>query len=132
MRKYISDHASGLSWYAPETVQAGSNNLANQLFLHYCYKGSHKPGTMNENEKKQIRLKQRFENFNRASGLLDDALRIDSPSKTEQAGIIQFFEMTVELAWKCLKDYLEIPGLDPKYPRDTIKTAVQSKIIDCG
>ncbi|TVQ03154.1 MAG: nucleotidyltransferase [Balneolaceae bacterium] len=87
---------------------------------------------MSENEIKQIRLKQRFANFNRAADLLDDALRIESPSKTEQAGIIQFFEITFEFAWKCLKDYLEIQGLDPKYPRDTIKTAVQNKMIDNG
>ena len=40
--------------------------------------------------------------------------------------------MTFELAWKCLKDYLEMQGLDPKYPRDTIKTAVQNNMIDNG
>ena len=87
---------------------------------------------MAKNEKKYIRLKQRFTNFERAYILLDDALRIESPSKTEQAGIIQFFEMTFELAWKCLKDYLEMQGLDPKYPRDTIKIAVQNNMIDNG
>lgn len=31
-------------------------------------------------------------------------------SKLEKAGIIQFFKMTFELAWKVLKDYLEVEG----------------------
>lgn len=61
-----------------------------------------------------------------------DALEIQSPSVIERAGIIQFYEMAFELAWKCLKDYLEVKGMDPKYPRDTIKLAVQHEIIDHG
>ena len=40
--------------------------------------------------------------------------------------------MAFELAWKCLKDYFEAKGLDPKYPRDTIKMAVQNEIISNG
>lgn len=64
--------------------------------------------------------------------LLDDALAISSPSITERAGIIQFYEMSFELAWKGLKDYLELQGLDPGYPRETIKTGVQLGILDDG
>ncbi|MEX1136151.1 MAG: HI0074 family nucleotidyltransferase substrate-binding subunit [Balneolales bacterium] len=87
---------------------------------------------MPENDNKHVRLKQRIANLERAVGLLDDALDIGSPTLTERAGIIQFYEMAFELTWKCLKDYLEVKGFNPKYPRDTLKMAVQYEIIDQG
>ena len=37
-------------------------------------------------------------------------MMIDPPSDAERAGLIQFFEMSFELAWKVLKDYLEVEG----------------------
>lgn len=65
--------------------------------------------------KKEIRWKQRFQNFNRAYNLLNCALEendIDDLSNLEQEGIIQRFEYTYELAWKTLKDYLEYNGVN--------------------
>ena len=50
----------------------------------------------------------------------------------ERAGIIQFFEMTFELAWKVLKDYLESEGYIVKSPRETVKQAFQIGLIDDG
>lgn len=75
------------------------------------------------------RFQQRLRNFSRSLKLLEDALAIRKPSDTERLGIIKSYEMCFELAWKGLKDYLESQGLDPKFPRETIKSAVQTGIL---
>jgi len=79
-----------------------------------------------------IRWKQRFQNFERAYQLLEDTLRIQNPSDAERAGLIQFFEMAFELAWKLMKDYLEEQGFTINSPKDAIKQAFQSEIIADG
>lgn len=83
-------------------------------------------------ELKEIRWKQRFENFNKSFILLDKYSKKEELSELEQAGIIQFFEMTFELAWKVLKDYLEAEGYIVKSPRETIKQAFQIQLINDG
>lgn len=83
-------------------------------------------------ELKNIRWKQRFENFNKAYALLGKYSSKKNLSELEQAGIIQFFEMTFELAWKVLKDYLEADGYMVKSPRETIKQAFQNELINDG
>lgn len=42
------------------------------------------------------------------------------------------FEMSFELAWKVLKDYLEYQEYEVKSPRETVKTAFQIGLIDNG
>ncbi len=81
---------------------------------------------------KEIRWKQRFENFNKSYVLLDKYSKKEDLSELEQAGLIQFFEMTFELAWKVLKDYLESEGYIVKSPRETIKQAFQIELINDG
>jgi len=83
-------------------------------------------------EFKDIRWKQRFENFHKVYILLQKYSDKEDLSELEQAGIIQFFEMTFELAWKVLKDYLESDGYMVKSPRETIKQAFQNEIINDG
>jgi len=83
-------------------------------------------------ELKSIRWKQRFENFNKSYILLDKYSKKEGLSELEQAGLIQFFEMTFELAWKVLKDYLESEGYIVKSPRETIKQAFQMELINDG
>lgn len=83
-------------------------------------------------ELKEIRWKQRFENFNKSYTLLNKYSKKEDLSELEQAGIIQFFEMTFELAWKVLKDYLEAEGYLVKSPRETIKQAFQIGLINEG
>jgi len=83
-------------------------------------------------EFEDIRWKQRFENFNKSYSLLDKYSTKTKLSELEQAGIIQFFEMTFELGWKVLKDYLEADGYIVKSPRETIKQAFQNEIINDG
>ncbi|TCO06910.1 nucleotidyltransferase substrate binding protein [Natronoflexus pectinivorans] len=79
-----------------------------------------------------IRWKQRFENFEKAFRQLNASLRISDPNETELAGIIQFYEITLELAWKTLKDFLVLEGFDVKSPREAIKTAFQNGYISKG
>lgn len=83
-------------------------------------------------ELKDIRWKQRFENFNKVYVLLEKYSKEQNLSELEQAGIIQFFEMTFELAWKVLKDYLEKDGFIVKSPREAIKQAFQNDLINDG
>lgn len=84
--------------------------------------------------KKEIRWKQRFQNFSRAYNLLNCALEendIDDLSNLEQEGVIQRFEYTYALAWKTLKDYLEYNGVNITEitARNIFKEAYSSGII---
>ena len=81
---------------------------------------------------KEIRGKQRFENFDKSYKLLKKYSNQEITTELERAGIIQFFEMTFELAWKVLKDYLESEGYMVKSPRETVKQAFQIGLIDNG
>ena len=81
---------------------------------------------------KEIRWKQRFENFDKSYKLLKKYSQKPIVTELERAGIIQFFEMTFELAWKVLKDYLESEGYIVKSPRETVKQAFQIGLIDNG
>ncbi|RDY71680.1 nucleotidyltransferase [Halobacillus trueperi] len=78
------------------------------------------------------RWRQRFENFEKSYLLLSKYAGEKLDNELERAGVIQFFEMTFELAWKVLKDYLESQGYDVKSPRETIKQAYQIEVIDDG
>ena len=75
---------------------------------------------------------QRFTNFERAFLLLQNALTIEVPSVVERAGIIQFFELAFELAWKVLKDYEDAEGIAVKSPREAIKQGFQMGLISRG
>jgi nucleotidyltransferase substrate binding protein (TIGR01987 family) len=85
---------------------------------------------------RDIRWKQRFENFDRGFVLLREALEREPEtlSMLEKEGVIQRFEYTFELAWKTLKDYLEEGGLviSPITPRQVIKEAFAAKVIPEG
>jgi nucleotidyltransferase substrate binding protein (TIGR01987 family) len=82
--------------------------------------------------KKEIRWDQRFVNLKKAFNVLEKAVQIESPTEVERGGLIQFYEMTFELAWKTIKDYNESEGLITKSPRDAIKQAIQMEIIQDG
>jgi len=80
-----------------------------------------------------IRWKQRLSNFKKSLTYLKDAVAIKEPSIVQQAGTIQFFEMSFELAWKTLKDYLFEQGfIELKSPRATIKKAFEISLIEDG
>ena len=79
--------------------------------------------------KKDIRWKQRFENFKMAFQRLCEAIETIQKYPDNlllQAGVIQTYEFTFELAWKTLKDYLENEGFDVPSPRKTMRQAFQA------
>lgn len=82
---------------------------------------------------KQIRWRQRFQNFEKAYKQFNTAI-IDFPklSTLEKEGLIQRFEYTFELAWKTLKDYLEAQEVPANFPREVIKLAFHYNLIQDG
>ncbi len=80
-----------------------------------------------------IRWKQRLSNFKKSLEHLSVAVKIQNPSIIQQAGTIQFFEMSFELAWKTIKDYLHEQGfIDIKSPKAAIKKAFEISLIEDG
>ena len=80
---------------------------------------------------KDIRWKQRFQNFNKAYLRLEEAMNKSNLNELERNGLIQRFEFTLDLSWKVMKDYLEEKGFAFKAsPKDTFRLAQQGKFID--
>lgn len=79
-----------------------------------------------------IRWKQRFSNLEKAFGQLTEFIGKGELNKFEVQGLIQCFEYTFELGWKVMKDYLENEGYILTTPRETIKTAFSSNLIEDG
>lgn len=80
-----------------------------------------------------IRWVQRFNNFERALALLNEAIILKTPSDLEIEGMIQRFEYTFELGWKTLKDYLEYKGYTELVgSKEVIKQAFADGIITEG
>jgi nucleotidyltransferase substrate binding protein (TIGR01987 family) len=80
-----------------------------------------------------IRWKQRFYNYSKVIKHLENALAIENTDILQKAGIVQFFEMSFELAWNLTKDYLEEQGFsDVKTPRSALKKAFEVGIIENG
>ena len=88
---------------------------------------------MEQQENADVRWRQRFQNFQKILQLLKNALSIASLDDLQRAGIIQFFEITFELGWKVLKDYLEEEGFhEIATPRSVIKKAFEIGLISNG
>lgn len=82
-----------------------------------------------------VRWKQRFENLKAAHKVLEEAIQenFHKPNHTIiQMALIKAFEMTFELSWKTMKDYLIYNGIDTNSPRDVIKQAFANNIIEDG
>ena len=54
----------------------------------------------------------------------------EAPSDLEKAGVIQIHEFTFDLAWKTVKDYLEVNEVVVKFPREVIKEAFKYGLLD--
>ena len=83
-------------------------------------------------EFKDIRWRQRFTNFEKSYKSLSKYIDKAIETELERAGIIQLFEISFELSWKLMKDYLEFQQLIVKSPREAIKQAYQIELIDDG
>ncbi|MEI6208953.1 MAG: nucleotidyltransferase substrate binding protein [Desulfuromonadales bacterium] len=82
-----------------------------------------------------IRWKQRFNNYCRSYSQLNKAVKAHSEQPDNeliQMALVKAFEMTFELAWKTMKDYLRYNGIDVKLPREVIKQAFANDIIVDG
>lgn len=79
-----------------------------------------------------FRWRQRFQNYRSSLRFLEAACAKSDLSDLERAGLIQLFEVTFELGWKTLKDYLEYGGFDLKSPRDVLKQAFASGLLEDG
>lgn len=75
-------------------------------------------------EQSDIRWKQRFKNFEQAIFRLKQAVERKDLNELERNGLVQRFEFTLEMAWKTLKDYLEVKNFEFKAsPKDTFQLA---------
>ena len=81
---------------------------------------------------KQIRWQQRYIHLEKSYLKLLTFIEKETYSELEQAGVIQFFEITLELSWKTLKDYLEAENIVVTFPRDVIKQAFAHNVITDG
>lgn len=84
---------------------------------------------------KEPRWIQRFQNFDKAFQVFQrriDEYRQDSDSEAFQMALIQSFEMLLELSWKTLKDYLEFEGIAVATPKQTLRQAFQSNLVEDG
>jgi len=74
---------------------------------------------------KDIRWRQRFNNFTKALSQLDKFIaKGDELNELETQGMIQAFEYNFELAWNVIKDYYEYQGAtDIQGSRDAFRLA---------
>lgn len=88
---------------------------------------------MSDIENMDIRWQQRFQNFEKTFLLLQKALALERPDWLQRAGLVQMFEITFDLSWKLLKDYLEYQGFEALLsPRSTLKKAFEISLIEDG
>lgn len=84
----------------------------------------------------KTRWQERLENFEKAYLALSQALTRIKESPDDdllQAGFIQTYEFTLELAWKTLQDYLEDQGFrEINSPKKVIRTAFAEGYIKEG
>ena len=82
-----------------------------------------------------IRWTQRFDNLQHAFEILHQAVEANAQApnnKLIQMALIKAFEMTFELSWKTMKDYLNYNGINVKIPREVIKQAFATDIVTDG
>lgn len=83
------------------------------------------------------RWKLRYANFIKAEANLSDAIESFKSrplSIMEQAGLIQLFEITWDLGWKVLRDYLRESGVSDEIgtPISAIRAAFAAGLIEDG
>lgn len=87
-------------------------------------------------ENQDIRWKQRFENFSNAFRHLKLARNLKKErdfTELELQGVIQAFEITQELSWKVLKDFLEEQGVSDLFgSKNVVREAFNVGLISNG
>lgn len=82
-----------------------------------------------------VRWQQRYANYSKIVNLLNLELaekNIADFSELEQSGISQWFELSYELLWKLLKDYLEFQEVEIGLlsPKNVLKIAASSGLLE--
>ncbi len=86
-------------------------------------------------EQSDVRWKQRFENLQRALRQLEAAVEAHQAMPTNELmviALIKAYEFSFELSWKTLKDLLAWNGIDAKLPREVIKQAFATGLVEHG
>jgi nucleotidyltransferase substrate binding protein (TIGR01987 family) len=82
---------------------------------------------------KDIRWQQRFSNYLKALAQLNRYKEKNELNDMERQGLIKAFELTFELAWNTMKDYLEHQGIQNLVgSRDAIRQSFSNNIITDG
>lgn len=77
-----------------------------------------------------IRWQQRFSNYCRALDQLTRFMDREELNDLEEQGLIQSFEYNHELAWKTLKDFLELRGTKDLFgSKDTSREAFKAGLL---
>lgn len=82
-----------------------------------------------------IRWKQRFENYIKAMRLLRECAPANPKnlSDKDRLALVQAFEITLELGWKVMKDYLQDSGARvSSIPVQVVREAFNAQIIPDG
>ena len=81
----------------------------------------------------EIRWKQRFENFEKSFHVLQRRIQDVEKNPESEAflmSLIKSFEITFELSWKTLKDYLENKGvICSSMPKNIFRKAFEAELI---
>ena len=70
--------------------------------------------------------------FEKANQRLQTVKDLATVTPIELAGAVQFYQLTFELAWKTLKDYLNAEGFDVKSPREVLKQGFAINLLADG
>lgn len=82
-----------------------------------------------------IRWEERFNNLEKAVNDLDETrafIQKNGLNKIYIMALIQAYEITFELCWKTMKDYLLYNGIKVDTPREVIKESFANNIISDG
>lgn len=83
----------------------------------------------------KLRWRQRLESLQRALGQLQlalDALAADPGNEVIGMAVIKAYEFSFELSWKTLKDLLNHEGLDVQLPREVLRQAFATRLLQDG
>ena len=72
----------------------------------------------------------RLEEFEKALKQLKEAGNLTTLNELEKDGLLQRYEFTLELAWKCIKDFAEAQGFqDVISPKSAFQKAYELELI---
>ena len=77
-----------------------------------------------------IRWKQRFQNFDKSYQILVSILEKKELNLLDQLALVKIFEITFELFWNTLKDYILSQEVEVKFPREVIKESIHYGLLE--